>query len=279
MKKHTIHLKSWLVRLILILVTIFMLYPVFWSVYSSFKTSTEFLGNPFSLPSSLEWNNYVRAVQKSNLFSNLKNSVYVVVVALILTALLVVPSSYCIARFRFFGKKLMKTLYMSMIFIQFSCIMIPLFLQMNSLHMLNKLTPLALLYAIMQVPFSVFLLGGFMEGIAREYEEAAMLDGCGYLRTLVSIIVPLAKPGVVTVLMLSAMGIWNEYIVALVMRSDPAKQTVPVGVAALFEVQRYSTDWGALFAALVLVLIPTVVLYAIGQRYLIEGINVGGVKG
>ena len=176
-------------------------------------------------------------------------------------------------------RKLMKTLYMSMIFIQFSCIMIPLFLQMNSLHMLNKLTPLALLYAIMQVPFSVFLLGGFMEGIAREYEEAAMLDGCGYLRTLVSIIVPLAKPGVVTVLMLSAMGIWNEYIVALVMISDPAKQTVPVGVAALFEVQRYSTDWGALFAALVLVLIPTVVLYAIGQRYLIEGINVGGVKG
>ena len=145
--------------------------------------------------------------------------------------------------------------------------------------MLNKLTPLALLYAIMQVPFSVFLLGGFMEGIAREYEEAAMLDGCGYLRTLVSIIVPLAKPGVVTVLMLAAMGIWNEYIVALVMISDPAKQTVPVGVAALFEVQRYSTDWGALFAALVLVLIPTVVLYAIGQRYLIEGINVGGVKG
>ena len=71
----------------------------------------------------------------------------------------------------------------------------------------------------------------------------------------------------------------NEYIVALVMISDPAKQTVPVGVAALFEVQRYSTDWGALFAALVLVLIPTVVLYAIGQRYLIEGINVGGVKG
>ena len=118
-----------------------------------------------------------------------------------------------------------------------------------------------------------------MEGIAREYEEAAMLDGCGYLRTLVSIIVPLAKPGVVTVLMLSAMGIWNEYIVALVMISDPAKQTVPVGVAALFEVQRYSTDWGALFAALVMVLIPTVVLYAIGQRYLIEGINVGGVKG
>ena len=104
------------------------------------------------------------------------------------------------------------------------------------------------------------------------------LSGAGK-STLVSIIVPLAKPGVVTVLMLAAMGIWNEYIVALVMISDPAKQTVPVGVAALFEVQRYSTDWGALFAALVLVLIPTVVLYAIGQRYLIEGINVGGVKG
>ena len=279
MKKHTIHLKSWLVRLILILVTIFMLYPVFWSVYSSFKTSTEFLGNPFSLPSSLEWNNYVRAVQKSNLFSNLKNSVYVVVVALILTALLVVPSSYCIARFRFFGKKLMKTLYMSMIFIQFSCIMIPLFLQMKDLHLLNNRLALGVLYATMQFPFAIFLLSGFMSSIPKDYEEAAMIDGCGNFGVLRNVIVPMAKPGIVTVCMITAMSAWNEFPVALIMLTDETKKTMPIGLATLYEQQRYATDWGALFAALILALIPTILLFLIGQKQLLRGTNIGGIKG
>ena len=94
-----------------------------------------------------------------------------------------------------------------------------------------------------------------------------------------SIIVPLAKPGIVTVMMLAAMNIWNEYVVALVMLSDPGKQTVPVGVAAMYEVQRYATDWGALFAALVMVMLPTALVYAVGQKYLMEGVSAGGIKG
>lgn len=157
--------------------------------------------------------------------------------------------------------------------------MIPLFMQMSALNWLNKLTPLSLLYAVLQGPFSIFLLSGFMQGIPKDYEEAAMIDGCGYWRILRSVIVPLAKPGVVTVIMLAAMNIWNEYVVALVMLTDPKKQTVPVGVAAMYEVQRYATDWGALFAALVMVLLPTAVVYAIGQKYLMEGVSAGGVKG
>ena len=106
-----------------------------------------------------------------------------------------------------------------------------------------------------------------------------MIDGCGYWRILFWIIVPLAKPGIVTVIMLAAMNIWNEYAVALVMLSNPEKQTVPVGVAAMYEVQRYATDWGALFAALVMVMLPTALVYAVGQKYLMEGVSAGGVKG
>ena len=157
--------------------------------------------------------------------------------------------------------------------------MIPLFLQLNELGWLNKLTPLGLLYAVGQIPFSIFLLTGFMKGIPRDYEEAAMIDGCGYPTILRRIIVPMAKPGIVTVLMLSTMRIWNEYVLALVLLTDPAKQTIPVGVATIYEIQRYATDWGALFAALVLVLVPTALVYAVGQKYLIEGVNMGGVKG
>ena len=272
-------LSNGLLRLTLVGITAVMLYPVIWNIYSSFKTSTEFLGDPFALPASLQWDNYLRALQKTNIPDNFKNSLYVVVVSLLLIALLVVPCSYCLARFRFFGSRLMRGLYMSLIFIQIPCIMIPLFLQLNDLGWLNKLTPLSLLYAVGQIPFSVFLLSGFMRGIPRDYEEAAMIDGCNYFGILWRIIVPMAKPGIVTVLMLSTMSVWNEYVLALVLLTDPAKQTIPVGVAAMYEMQRYATDWGALFAALVLVLLPTAILYAIGQKYLIEGVNIGGVKG
>ena len=272
-------LSNGLLRLTLVGITAVMLYPVIWNIYSSFKTSTEFLGDPFALPASLQWDNYLRALQKTNIPDNFKNSLYVVVVSLLLIALLVVPCSYCLARFRFFGSRLMRGLYMSLIFIQVPCIMIPLFLQLNDLGWLNKLTPLSLLYAVGQIPFSVFLLSGFMRGIPRDYEEAAMIDGCNYFGILWRIIVPMAKPGIVTVLMLSTMSVWNEYVMALVLLTDPAKQTIPVGVAAMYEMQRYATDWGALFAALVLVLLPTAILYAIGQKYLIEGVNIGGVKG
>ncbi len=279
LKKKRNHLTNGLIRLFLIAVALVFLYPLFWNVYSSFKTNVEFLGDPFALPSSVQWSNYARALEKTNIGGNFKNSLYVVLLSLVLIVILVVPCSYCLARFRFLGQGLMRNLYMALIFIQAPCIMIPLFMQLSELGWLNKLTPLSLLYAVGQIPFSVFLLSGFMKGIPREYEEAAMIDGCGYFRILPQIIVPLAKPGIVTVLMLSAMGIWNEYVLALVLLTDPAKQTVPVGVSVMYEVQRYATDWGALFAALVMVLIPTALVYALGQKYLIEGINVGGVKG
>lgn len=272
-------LADWVLRLFLIFAAVLMLYPVAWNIYSSFKTSTEFLGNPFALPASLQLDNYLRAMEKTNISGNFQNSLYVVLLSLVLIALLVVPCSYCLARFRFFGSTFMHTLYMALIFIQIPCIMIPLFLQLNELGWLNKLTPLSLLYAVGQIPFSVFLLCGFMRGIPRDYEEAAMIDGCSYYGILWRIIVPMAKPGIVTVLMLSTMSIWNEYVLALVLLTDPTKQTIPVGVATMYEVQRYATDWGALFAALVLVLLPTAIVYAIGQKYLIEGVNIGGVKG
>ena len=271
-------LGQWAVRIFLLLVTVVTLYPLLWNVYSSFKTNEEFLGDAFALPSALQWDNYLRALEKTNIASNFKNSIYVVVVTLLVLVLCVVPCTYCLARHRFWGRGLMRNLYMSMIFVPASCIMIPLFLQMNDLGLLNKLTPLAVLYAVQQAPFSIFLLSGFMAGIPHDYEEAAMIDGCGYWTILLRIIVPMAKPGIATVVMLAAMNTWNEYAVALVMVTDPEKQTLPVGVANLYETQRYATDWGALFAALVMVLIPTAIVYIIGQKRLIQGVNVGGIK-
>lgn len=270
---------KWISRIVFILITIVMMYPLIWNVYSSFKTNTEFLADPFALPQGLEWENYVRAFTKSNIGGNLLNSLYVVVLTVLVLCVCAIPCSYALARFRFFGSKLMSTVMMASIFIQATYVMIPLFLQINELGLLNNLTMLGVLYGVNNFAFSIFLLSGFMRAVAKDYEEAAKIDGCNIWQTLIRVVVPLSRSGIITILMLGAMSAWNEYALALVLVSDPAKQTVPIGLARLYEVQQYATDWGALFAALVLVLIPTVIMFAIGQKYLLGGINVGGVKG
>jgi len=162
--------------------------------------------------------------------------------------------------------------------------MIPLYLQMLSvgdmlsIKLVDNLIPLGVLYAATQFPFSIFLMTGFMRTIPKDYSEAAMIDGCSNLRILTQVIGPMAKPGIVTVCMLSAMAAWNEYPLALVLLSEK-NYTLPVGLQRLYEIQRYATDWGALFAALTIVLVPTIIMFALGQRYLIEGISAGGLKG
>jgi len=144
--------------------------------------------------------------------------------------------------------------------------------------MLDSLWALSLVYAISGIPFSTFLLAGYMRTISNSYVEAARIDGASNWRVMFRIIIPMAKPGIITISMLAVMAYWNELFLAMVVLRDPALQTLPVGVANLFEVQQRATDFGALYAALVIVLIPTVIIYLIGQKYLIGALNMGGVK-
>ena len=273
------HITSqWIVRLFLIVVTVITIYPVLWNLYSAFKTSAEFLLNPFSLPSGFAWDNFIRASEKVNIAASFVNSLFVTGIAIVVIIICVVPCAYCLGRYKFFGAKPMLALYMVAIFIQSTYIMIPLYLQMLSIGMLDKLVPLGVLYAATQFPFSIFLMTGFMRTIPKDYSEAAMIDGAGNFRVLTQVIAPMAKPGIITVCMLSAMAAWNEYPLALVLLSE-RNYTLPVGLQRLYEIQRYATDWGALFAALSIVLVPTIIMFALGQRYLIEGISAGGLKG
>lgn len=272
-------LKNWCLRIILILATIIFLYPFIWNLFSSFKTNTEYLTDPYSLPASLNFENYVRAFEKANMASYFGNSIYVVILATLLLLLLVIPIAYCLSRYQFRGSKVIVTVYMACIFLQPTYIMIPLFLELQAIHALNNLSMLSLVYAVMQFPFAIFTLQGFMSSIPKDYEEAARLDGATNVGILVRVIIPLAKPGIATITMLTAMGFWNEYPLGLVLLTDESKKTLPIGLANLFEVQKYATDWGALFAGLVIVLIPTIIVYLIGQKYLLQGIGMGGVKG
>ena len=281
-KKRTntvIFLRNLPVRLILIVYSAIVAYPLIWTVVMSFKTSREILTDPWKLPSGFAVENYINAFTKAKMADYFFNSVAVVIVATIVLVLIAVPAAYVLARFRFRGGKLILNVYMTCIFVQGTYLMIPLFLEMMNFHMLNNRWWLAVVYAVMNFPFTIFLLNGFMSSIPKEYEEAAKVDGCTPLQTMIRVMLPMAKPGIMTAVMLAFMSFWNEYPLALILVQDDEKKTLPIGLANLFEVQKFATDWGALFAALVIVLIPTTVVYSLMHKKLTSGLSVGGLKG
>ena len=276
--KNTDIIFSVVIRIFLILCTIFFLYPFFWNITASLKTNTEFLTDQVSLPKQLAWDNYVRAFTRANIGSYFFNSVFVSVLSIVLLLVFVIPVSYALARYRFFGSRFIESMFMICIFIQAQYIMVPLFVQLHNLGMTDNLISMSLVYAVLQFPFSIFLLTSYMRTISRSFEESARIDGCSNWRILAKIIIPLSKAGIATISIISVMAFWNEYPLALVLIRTVENRTLPIGLAHLFQVQRRATDFGALFAALVIVLIPTVIIYLIGQRNLLKGIAAGGIK-
>ncbi len=277
--------KAWLLvrtnllRLLLLAWTVIVAYPLLWNIITSLKSNAEILASPWSLPRHLAWVNYANAFARARIGSFAINTVVVTALSLALLLLLAVPSAYAIARFRFRGGRALHALYMAGLFIQTIFILVPLYLLMSRFHMNDNRLWISVVYAASQLPFSIYLLAGFLKGIPRDYEQSAMIDGAGHYSTLLRVVVPLARPGILTVCIFSFFGFWNEYVTALTLLSTETKKTLSLGLANLMEIQRYATDWGALFAGLVIVLLPTVLLYAFTQKKLTEGLQMGGLKG
>ena len=268
-----------LILILLVSYAIIVLFPVIWSIYSSFKTNADFLKNPLALPTQINLTNYINAFTKAKIGNYFLNSIYVTGVSLFLGTTLSVASAYVIARFENKFTVILKSVYISSIFLPIIFAIIPLFVFMHNLNLLNTSFSLIILYTVISFPFTIYLLIGFFKGIPREYEEAASIDGCSYFGILIKIMSPMVKPAIITVTIFNFIWIWNEYVIALTFITKDEKRTIPVGIARLMEVQRYATDWGALFAGLVIVMIPSIVFYIIFQNKIIEGINMGGIKG
>lgn len=267
-----------LLRCILIVTSLLVILPITWVIYTSFKTSVEFLNNPWMLPSTFHWDNYMNAINKANMGSYFLNSIGVTVGSLVLLFVLIVPVAYALSRFEFKLNKWIVMLFMAGLFISSNYIVVPVFMILKDLGGLNKLWVLCIVYATTSMPFNTYLLTGFMQGIPKEYEEAAQIDGCGYWGTLFKVIIPMSKPGFVTIGVFAFMAYWNEYIMALTVLK-PDNYTLPVGLKNLMEVQKFATDWGAMFAGLVIVMVPTMIFYALVQKKLTSGLSIGGLKG
>ncbi|MEC0369184.1 carbohydrate ABC transporter permease [Paenibacillus chibensis] len=277
--KPLIIIRNWLLRILLIIQALVVVYPLLWNVLASFKTNAEVMESPWSLPKSLQWDNYVRAFTSAKIGDYMLNSVIVVVLSMAMLILMAVPTAYVLGRMRFRGQKLISNVYMAGLFIGAVYIIVPLFILMNDLHMLDNRFWLSAVYATGTLSFSVYLLTGFMKSIPPDFEEAAMIDGCGYFSTLFRIIMPMVRPGIITMVVFSFLDFWNEYVLAMTLVTSDAKKTIPIGLSNLMQVQQFATDWGSLFAGLVIVLIPTVIIYVLLQKKLTEGMMLGGVKG
>jgi len=260
--------------------------PVAWVIMASFKENSEFYNSPWVLPKGFHFQNFADAWKKANMGVYFLNSFIVTVMSIAILLIVAIPASYALSRFDFHGKKFINMLFLSGLFINVSYIVVPIFLMVvdigdiiGSQVLLNNRFVLSLIYAATALPFSVYLLSGYMRTIPKAYEEAAMIDGCGYSKTMIRVILPMTKPGILTVILFNSLAFWNEYIISLTFMSDDTKKTLPVGLMNLMKAQNAAAEYGRLYAGLVIVMLPTLILYMIVQKKLLSGMNVGGIKG
>ena len=278
------------IYLVLALLAISILVPVAWVFVASVKENAEFYGSPWTIPKGLYFQNFIDAWQKANMGEYMLNSVIVTALALVLLIVIALPAAYVLARFKFKSKALWNTLFMAGLFINVNYIVVPIFLMLNNgdsflrrifgqPFFLNNLFILALVYASTALPFTIYLLSGYFKSLAKDYEEAAYVDGAGYFYTMVKVIMPMAKPSIVTVILFNFLSFWNEYIISMTLLTKPELKTLPVGLMNLMAAQKSAVQYGQLYAGLVIVMLPTLILYMCVQKKLTQGMTLGGLKG
>jgi N-acetylglucosamine transport system permease protein len=262
--------------------------PTAWVFMASIKTRPEFYGDPWALPLGVHVQNFVDAFVNARMGDYFVNSIFVTVLALAISLVVAVPAAYVLARFEFRGKAVLEVAILAGLFINVNYIVVPIFLQLlgwdRALRglfpegvFIDNLAVLALVYAATSLPFTIYLLSTFFRTIPIEYEEASMLDGASRLRTMVSVMLPLALPAISTALLFNFLAYWNDFIISLTLVPGDSK-TLQVGLLNLFQAQRAAADYGVLYAGMVIVMVPVIVFYAVIQRRLLQSVGGGGIK-
>lgn len=272
----------------LVLIGLMILVPVLWVFMASVKTRGEFYESPWTLPEGLHLQNFVDAFVDANMGPYLLNSLFVTVVGLVFVLVIAVPAAYAIARFEFRGKAIVEALLLAGLFINVNYIVVPIFLMLlgwdralrdvlPGAFFIDNLFVLGLVYAATSLPFTIYLLLAYFRTIPVSYEEAATLDGSSRFRTMVSVMLPMALPAINTAILFNFLSFWNDYIISLTLVPGVNK-TLQVGLFNLFQAQRAAADYGRLYAGMVIVMVPVVILYILIQKRLLQGVGAGGLK-
>ncbi|MAA69849.1 MAG: sugar ABC transporter permease [Deltaproteobacteria bacterium] len=256
-----------------------VIFPMIWMIYSSFKTDQELFFSPWAPPVELQWDNFARAWSKAHVGDYLLNTLIVVVPALLLTLIISAMAAYVLARFEFVGRRFLFYMFLSGMLFPVFLALVPLFNLVNQLKMLNTFHGLILVYIAYSLPFTIFFLTGFFKTLPTEIEESAIMDGANPYQVFFKVMLPMASPGLISMGIFNFLGMWNQYILPLVLISDESKYMLSQGLAFMLFKQFYENDWSALFAALTIIMVPTLIVYITFQKQIQDGITTGALKG
>lgn len=264
---------------VVILITLVMIFPFLWTIVMSFKTDTEIINQPLSLPKVWNFDNYKRALKTLDIFSMYKNTFIIVVVTQAVSLFITFMSSYAISRMVFKNKKIRNFLYdyyLIGISVPVYILLFPIYRINIQLGTLDTYWSLIMPYIAITIPFNTLLFVGFLKGFPKELEEAAIIDGCGLTNLCTRIVVPILKPVIATVTVFNVIYNWNEFPFAVTYISSPARYTVSLATS-MFK-GAYSRDYSAMIAAAALIMIPQLIFYSFLQKYIIAGMTDGAVK-
>ncbi len=261
-----------------VLVGLVMIFPVFWMVSSSFKTGINLQRSiPQWIPSPATFDSYRRAFAQPRFLGSLANSLIVVTATALGSLIIGFVAALALGRMQFRGRKALVILVITIQMVPIEGLIIPMYLMLNKYGLTDSAIGLTLAYLSFVLPFTVWMLRGFIAAVPVDLEEAALVDGCTRGQAFRKIILPLAAPGLVATTVFAVIQAWNEYLFAYVLLKQNSKQTITVWLDTFITTK--GVDWGALMAASTIVALPIVVLFAIIQRKVAAGITAGAVKG
>ena len=267
-------------RIVLIVITALTAFPFLWLFVLSFKTDTEILNSPFSLPESISFSNYERALHTLPLIKMFGNTLFVAVFALAISLVCTFMLSYAITRLQFKSKRLQNGLYLLFVAgltIPPYIVIFPTYRMIVSMGLLGNRASLILPLAATTMALGVLLMVGFLRDFPKEIEEAAIIDGCNIYQMCTSVVLPVIKPVLATVIIFNVLYFWNEYPISSVLVNNPKMMTISLG-ASMFR-GRYSMDYSGMIAATVIIIIPQLLFYLLFQKHIVEGMTAGAVKG
>lgn len=263
--------------ILIIFFAFYTLFPLLWLFITSLKTNKEYIASPFSWPKVPQIINYINAWNAASLGHMIINSIIVAFSATIINVFVACMAAYALSRFKFKGREVVYAMFASGIMVPLNAMMVPYFMTFQKIHLLDSLAALVILYSAINLPISTVIVRGFMDSFPDEVEEAAYVDGCGFFGRFFKIFLPLIRTGVVTAATFCFLTCWNEFVYANLLTSSPETKTIQIGIR--YFTNQFSTDYVSMYAAIVIAMVPSIVIYMFFQEKIIAGLTAGAVKG
>jgi len=263
-------------NVVLIIVCAGVILPCLFLVLGSLKQIDEFFSSPFGFPSNPAWSNYAEAWDEGDLGTAFGVSAIATIGAVVLSTILAALISYAISCLRLRWGQVVRVVFVAGLVVPVQLIMLAIFILMRQMHVLGSVWSLVITYTTFGIPLGVLILVGFFQALPKELMEAARMDGAGHVGVFLQVVVPLSRPAITTVAILNGVWIWNDVFVALMLSTSSATQTLPLAILNFFGT--YSSEWGLIFASVVISAVPVMIAYTLATRTFMKGLSAGALK-